>query len=477
MDKKTVYYIMAGGEGMRLWPLSRSEFPKQLHNVLGNQSLFQQALKRVLALTGPENILIGTRQDLFFSIKEQWESLVKKVPARLILEPVSRNTAPAVALAALACRELYGEDIVMVCLSADHVIRDMPNYRKAVHQAELVARDGAIVTFGIKPTYPETGYGYIKLGKRLGKDVFVVDEFKEKPDPETAVRYLKDKKYLWNSGMFVFSVKTVSTALKEFAPEVWNAAQRIWSQRREKNNGIFFPVSRFRRIPGISFDYAVMEKAKSRSVIKAGFTWCDVGCWSMVYEMSRKDGDGNVFSGDVYGVDTRNSFIRSEKRAVACVGVQDLVVIDTPDALLISRKDRSQDVKRVVEKLNAQKSPLTKTHTTVYRPWGNFTVLEEGPGYKIKRVVVNPRQQLSLQKHNFRSEHWVVISGKARIVSGADSILLKANESFFIPRGRKHRIMNSNSQPLVIIEVQTGAKVDEADIVRYQDVYERQEMS
>ncbi|MCP4649305.1 MAG: mannose-1-phosphate guanylyltransferase/mannose-6-phosphate isomerase [PVC group bacterium] len=471
--KKSIYFIMAGGEGMRLWPMSRSHFPKQLHSLLGKESMLQQSIGRLLKIADPENILIGTREDLYFSVKEQWANMNLKADPWLILEPLSRNTAPAIALAILACRERFGEDVIISTFAADHVIKDKKKFEELLKTGIRIAQKGQIVTFGIVPDYPETGYGYIKSGKKIEKDVFEVAQFKEKPSLQTAEKYVKQGNYFWNSGMFIFDSGVVAEALKKFSPEVWKTAEKVWKAKRKKNGGVVFPQSLFSKFSKVSIDYAVMEKASKLAVIKADFRWCDVGCWRMVHEMSEKDKNGNVFSGNIFSVDSSRSFIKSEKRFVAAVGVHDLVVIDTPDALLISEQGRSQDVKKVVEKLNAQQSQLTKFHATVYRPWGNYTVLEEGPGYKIKRMVVKPKQKLSLQKHNFRSEHWVVISGKARIINERNSILLKANESIFIRKKGKHRIINPYNTELVIIEVQTGTNISEDDIVRYEDIYER----
>lgn len=471
--KSVVYFIMAGGEGMRLWPMSRSHFPKQLHSLLGDNSLLQQSIKRVSNIAEPKNILIGTREDLYFSIKEQWQDLDLHSNPWLILEPISRNTAPAIALAILASRERFGKDVLIISLAADHVIKRQKRFYELIKKSVRLAKQGNIVTFGIIPTYPETGYGYIKSGRKIEKDVFKVAEFKEKPDIVKAKQYLRRGNYLWNSGMFIFDTEIIVDAFKKFTPGVWKTAQNIWKKRIKKKDSVSFEKNLFSKFPNISIDYAVMEKTSKRAVIKADFDWCDVGCWHMVHEVSHKDKNGNVFSGNVFSLDTKNSFIKADKRFVATVGLDSLIVIDTPDALLISERERSQDVKKIVNKLNMQGSSLTKFHTTVYRPWGNYTVLEEGPGYKIKRVVVKPGHQLSLQKHSYRSEHWVVVSGKARIISGKDSILLRSNESVFIPKGHKHRITNSFRDEVVIIEVQTGSYISEDDILRFEDVYDR----
>jgi len=471
--KKVVYFIMAGGEGMRLWPMSRSHFPKQLHNLLGKGSLLQQSIARLLKIASPENILIGTKEDLYFSVKEQWENIGIKCRLRLILEPASRNTAPAIALAVHAARERFGEDVIVVTLAADHVIKKEKRFQQLLKNAVKIADKGSIVTFGIVPSYPETGYGYINIGKKIFQNAYQVKQFKEKPTQAVAKKYLRSGKYLWNSGMFVFDTGVIAENLKKYSPAVWKTSELVWRKRQEKTDNIRFEKKVFNKLPSISIDYAVMEKAKNRAVIRADFQWCDVGCWHMVHEVSNKDKNGNVFSGNIFSLDTKNSFIKSEKRFVAAVGLDNLIVIDTPDALLISDKKRSQDVKNVVNKLKEQKSELTKFHTTVYRPWGNYTVLEEGPGYKIKRIVVKPKHKLSLQKHRSRSEHWVVVSGKARIVCGSRSIELKSNESLFIAKGHKHRLMNPYKQPLSIIEVQTGNYISEDDIIRFEDVYDR----
>lgn len=471
--KKVVFYIMAGGEGMRLWPLSRSSFPKQLHHLLGDSSLLQQSISRVLKISDPKNIMIGTRDDLYFSIQSQWKKMNLKCNPWLLLEPMSRNTAPAIALACHAARERFGEDVIIVTLASDHAIKDEKRFHQLLKTGIKIAEQGNIVTFGIVPTYPETGYGYINQGKEIETDVFQVAEFKEKPSIDIAKKYLKTKKYLWNSGMFVFDTKVMAENMEKFSPDVWKVSRKVWDSRKQGKDKIDFEKKLFETFPSISIDYAVMEKAPKRAVIKADFKWCDVGCWHMLHQISKKDNDGNVLSGDISIVDTHNSFIKSEKRFVAAVGINNLVVIDTPDALLISDKDRSQDVKTIVNRLNEKKSSLTKFHTTVYRPWGKYTVLEEGPFYKIKRVVVNPKQQLSLQKHLKRSEHWVVVSGSARIICGDNSILLKANESVFIAKGRKHRITNPYPKPVTIIEVQTGGYLEEDDIIRFEDNYDR----
>ena len=471
--KRVISFIMAGGEGMRLWPMSRAHFPKQLHSLLGEGSMLQQSIRRLLTTTSAENILIGTREDLYFTIKDQWDNLNLGVAPWMILEPLSRNTAPAIALAILATRERFGGDVIMATFAADHVIKNKKRFDQLIQTGIQMAQKGSIVTFGIVPTYPETGYGYIKAGKKIESDVFAVSQFKEKPVLKTAQQYVKSGNYLWNSGMFIFDTELVANALENFSPEVWQTALAVWEKRKKKKDNIAFSESLFSKFSKISIDLAVMEKAKKLLVIKADFSWCDVGCWRMVHAISEKDKNGNVFSGNISSVDTTNTLVKSEKRFVATVGVHNLVIIDTPDALLVAEQGRSQDVKKIVDQLNLKRSSLTKFHTTVYRPWGNYTVLEEGPGYKIKRVVVNPKQKLSLQKHNHRSEHWVVISGKARIINDQNSILLKLNESVFIRKKGKHRISNPFSKELVIIEVQTGNRISEEDIVRFEDIYDR----
>ena len=339
--KQVVYFIMAGGEGMRLWPLSRAHFPKQLHSFFGTESFLQQTIRRVLPQGAADHILIGTREDLYFSIREQWDQMKLTAAPWLILEPASRNTAPAIALAILACRERFGADVCLVVLAADHVIRQEQKFRDTVRQAVAAAASGALVTFGIVPSYPETGYGYIRQGPRVRANVFDVAAFKEKPSIARAVQYVKSKKYLWNSGMFVFDTAVMAGYLEKYAPQVWRQAQKNWQARVQKTDTVRFVKKAFARFPKISIDYAVMEKAPRCRVIKADFGWCDVGCWRMVYELSPKDKQGNVFSGDVCSLDTAGTFVRAEKRVVAAVGLRNLIVIDTPDALLISDRERS----------------------------------------------------------------------------------------------------------------------------------------
>lgn len=357
--KKTAYFLMAGGSGTRLWPMSRAWFPKQLHALLGKESLLERSLRRILKNSNPGNILIGTREELYFSIKEQWAKVSKSFCPFIILEPVSRNTAAAVALSIFACRERFAGDVILVVLPSDHLIEKQKFFAQALKKGMEFAEQGYIISFGIKPTYPETGYGYINLGRRIEKDVFNATAFVEKPKLELAQKFVKSKKYLWNSGIFIFDTAVVATYMKEFCPNIWKTAGQVWRQRKEKAGRVTFDKTSFERFPELSFDYAVMEKAPRQLVIKAGFGWCDAGCWRMIQELFTKDKRGNVFSGDVFALDTTGSFIRAEKRFIAAVGLKDLIIIDTPDALLVCDKERSQEVKKIVARLDRQRLART----------------------------------------------------------------------------------------------------------------------
>ncbi|RKY33887.1 MAG: mannose-1-phosphate guanylyltransferase/mannose-6-phosphate isomerase [Candidatus Omnitrophota bacterium] len=471
--KQIVYFIMAGGQGMRLWPLSRANFPKQLHCLYGNSSLLQQSITRVLPISKADKILIGTKEAIYPSVKQQWEQLIPETEPWMILEPESRNTAPAIALAILACRERFNRDVILVSLAADQIIKDIERFQSWIKFAAQVAAGGRIITFGIVPDNPETGYGYIKSGKKIIKNLYNVAQFKEKPDLKSAKRYLKSVKYLWNSGMFVFDTKVAANSLKELTPDLWAAAQNVWAKRKYKGESVFFAKKDFCALPDISLDYAIMEKSDNLAVIKADFKWSDLGSWQKIDDLALHNAEGNVFSGNVLGFETKNTFIKADKRLVAALCVDDLVVVDTPDALLITKKNCTQNVKQIVNVLNQKKSDLTQTHTTVHKPWGNYTILDRGEGYLMKRLIINPGQKLSLQKHRFRREHWFVACGKAEVVKGKEHFLLKTNQSIFIPKLCKHRVTNSFKNTLVIIEVQTGSLLKEDDIIRYADIYGR----
>jgi mannose-1-phosphate guanylyltransferase/mannose-6-phosphate isomerase len=394
------------------------------------------------------------------------------------LEPFGRNTAPAVAAAALHLADGGRAGEVMLVLAADHVITDLAGFVEDCATAEGLAAGGSFVTFGIPPASPQTGFGYIEMGEPLGgKRAFRARRFVEKPSLEVARRYVGDGSFLWNSGMFAFRADRFLEALEQHAPAVLEAVTRCWeasAQRGQLDSRIIeLDAATFQQAPDISVDYAVMEKVPNVAVVRAAFDWSDVGSWDAVGDLARPDALGNTVHGEAVLVDARNTFVQSETRIVAAIGVDNLIIVDTPDALLVADRDRAQDVKKVVEQLKVRQHESVRLHRTVDRPWGTYTVLEEGEGFKIKRIVVKAGRSLSLQMHHHRSEHWIVVSGSAKVVNGEREIILNENESTYIPAGHRHRLENPGVLDLVIIEVQSGSYLGEDDIVRFSDQYGR----
>jgi mannose-1-phosphate guanylyltransferase/mannose-6-phosphate isomerase len=465
--KKIQPVILAGGTGSRLWPLSRELYPKQLLQLTSNSSLLQTTLLRVMSLPEilPPVIVVG--EDHRFITRNQVEELGCFEDFSILLEPIGRNTAPAVCAAAEFCRQL-GDDVVLLILPADHVMMHAATFEKVVQQAVELAGGGAVVTFGIQPTGPETGYGYIEQGEGTR-----VASFKEKPTLELAREYLAKGNYFWNSGMFAFTVKTFMQEMEKFAPEILSCM--VDSIKKGTVDGRFFRLekSSMTKCPSDSLDYALMEKTAIAAVVAADLGWSDIGSWQALWDVLDKDEDGNVTKGDVLLEDTRNCLVQSEKVLVAAVGMEDTLVIETADAILVAPLSRSQDVKKVVTRLKREKRKEFSLHTTVYRPWGSYTVLEEHPRFQIKRITVTPGAKLSLQMHHHRHEHWVVVSGTARITNGEQEILLYENQSTYIPSGTVHRLENPGVIPLELIEVQNGSYLGEDDIVRFDDVYGR----
>jgi mannose-1-phosphate guanylyltransferase/mannose-6-phosphate isomerase len=467
--------ILSGGAGSRLWPVSREAFPKPFIRLTDGKTLLQKTIERASELAGVQVIYTVTNREHYFLTKDEFAKCATSLRELFLLEPCGRNTAPAAAMAAFCALEEHGDDTQLLILPADHLINDQPKFRAAASLARELARDGTLVTFGITPTHPETGYGYIECGTPLqSPDGYRVKQFVEKPSLERAQAFLSSGEFLWNSGMFCFGARAYLQALRNCAPAVYEAAELCWnSTDRSSGEKIDLDPARFAAIEDVSIDYAVMEKSRNVAVVRSTFDWNDIGSWNAVGDLTAADSNGNRLCGETVLVDTHDCYIQSDGRVVAAVGVSGLIVVDTPDALLVSDKSRAQEVKSVVSQLKLRNHPLHQFHRTVHRPWGTYTVLDEGPQHKIKRISVKPKAALSLQMHHHRSEHWIVVTGRAEVVNGTREYVVEANESTFIPAGEKHRLANSGTEDLVIIEVQTGSYLGEDDIVRFEDVYGR----
>lgn len=466
--------ILSGGAGTRLWPVSREGHPKPFIKLADGQSLLQKTGLRASKLSGSTTPLLVTNRDYYFRSRDELAEL--SLVGHYLLEPAGRNTAPAVLVAALEVQERYGPHARLLVLAADHLIQDQERFAEAVAKADTLARQGFLVTFGVEPTCPHSGYGYIQRGSAVGEAGFRVASFKEKPSQEVAEEYLSVGGYDWNSGMFCFTAETVLEAFRTQAPELHQTGLDCYRASQGKSltsDAIELDMPSFAACQDISIDYAIMERASNVAVVPAQFDWSDIGAWDAMAELGCQDDAANLFEGEVIGIDSRGCYVRAEDRLVAAVGVDDLVIVDTPDALLVTRKDKVQLVKSVVAELKVRNHDAYKLHSTVHRPWGTYTVLEEGRQYKIKRIEVKPGASLSLQMHHHRSEHWIVVSGMAKVVNGATELLLRSNESTYIPSGHRHRLQNPGVLPLVMIEVQSGEYLGEDDIVRFSDDYGR----
>ncbi len=460
--------ILAGGSGSRLWPLSRQHLPKQFLALDGNASLLQATIDRLSPTIDAQSVLIVTQE-----AHAKGEAYHALLPYQALYEPIGRNTAPAIALAA-AYLMAGGDDPVMVVLPADHIIKDEGRFREHLQIAIQAAQNGKLVTFGIQPTRPDTGFGYIKARHGDDAQVYEVERFTEKPDLATAERFLAEGSYYWNSGMFVWRASVILAEMKRYLPAVHQIVQTILAESRAGVNFQQAVERHFAAMPSISIDYGVLEKSDRVSLIPCDIGWNDVGSWQAVHDIAAKDENGNALQGNVIAVGCKNSLIRAEKRLVAAVGVEDLCVIETADAVLISKSDQTQRVREVVDALHAKGATEHIYHTKVNRPWGSYTVLEEDPeGFKLKRIEVAPGARLSLQSHAHRSEHWVVVSGTATVTNGEQVITVHKNQSTYIPIGTKHRLENLGSEPLHIVEIQVGEYLGEDDIQRYEDNYGR----
>ncbi|MGR9051361.1 MAG: mannose-1-phosphate guanylyltransferase/mannose-6-phosphate isomerase [Gammaproteobacteria bacterium] len=460
--------ILSGGSGTRLWPLSRGQYPKQFLPLVTEKTMIQETILRLNGLSGLQPPVAVCNEDHRFMMAEQlWEIGVK--PAAIFLEPMGKNTAPAVAIAALSAEP---EDVLLI-LPADHVIVDHASFHKAVIEAERQAVQGNLVTFGIVPTEPETGYGYIKRTSKKSGDAFVVDAFVEKPDLDKARQYLASGDYLWNSGMFVFKAGRYIEELNKFNPDILSACRDAFTHAQKDLDFTRLDKAAFSNCPSDSIDYAVMEKTDSAVVIPLDAGWNDVGSWSALWDVTKKDQAGNAVFGDVLTIETENSYLYSKNKLVAAIGVKDIVIVETDDALLVATKDKVQDVKDIVNVLKQQQRKEADTHRKVYRPWGHYDSIDYGDRHQTKRIVVKPGAKLSLQKHHHRAEHWIVVKGTAMVTKGDQKILLSENESVYIPLGTVHCLENPGVIPLEMVEVQSGSYLGEDDIIRFEDQYGR----
>lgn len=464
--------ILSGGSGTRLWPRSRSNTPKQFLSLVGDETLFQATALRVKAMHDVAPVVTVCAEDHRFMVGEQLQA-IGMTSGGILLEPAARNTAPAIALAALHVLEQDDKGVLLV-LPADHLIRDEAAFREAVVAGMAQAESGALVTFGIKPDAPVTGYGYIRIGRALDARVHAIGAFVEKPDAKRARAYLESGEYLWNSGMFLFRADAYLQALEQYAPAILAATRAAYEAASRDLDFIRVDADAFAASPSDSIDYAVMEHATHAAVVPVDCGWSDVGAWSSLWEVAERDAEGNVQLGDAIAIDTSDSYLQAaDDRLVAALGVRDLIVVDTADAVLVAHRDRVQDVKLLVDRLKAEGRTEHLHHRKVYRPWGSYDSLAVGPGFQVKRIVVKPGAALSLQRHQRRAEHWIVVSGTAEVTCDDRVFEVCENQSTYIPLGSKHRLRNTTDEPVELIEVQSGDYLGEDDIERFDDVYGR----
>lgn len=462
--------IMAGGSGTRLWPLSRSLFPKQFLSLATNQSMLQETLKRTFGLDTSKAVLLCNENHRFL-VAEQLRSLNYQ-GARILLEPAGRNTAPALALAAFDIIN-NREDGVMMVMAADHVIEDTQAFEDAVKQAMPQALNNKLLTFGIVADKPEIGYGYIKRGEQVAESAFMVEQFVEKPDLKTAQAYLESGDYYWNSGMFLFKASAYLAELKQHAPAIYKACEVAYQGKTEDLDFVRAGKESFLSSPDDSIDYAIMEQTSNAVVIPLDAGWSDIGSWSALWDIDAKDSNNNAINGDVILHDTQNSLVHSTNRLVTTVGLNNIVIVETKDAILVAEKDKVQDVKHIVKALKSKSRSEASNHREVYRPWGKYDSIDSGGRYQVKRITVKPGAKLSVQMHHHRAEHWIVVSGTAKVTNGEKEILLTENQSTYIPVGVIHALENPGKVDLELIEVQSGSYLGEDDIVRFEDRYGR----
>ena len=482
---KIIPIILSGGSGTRLWPLSREQYPKQLLKLVGEHSMLQATALRLKEVTLKDGvvvsppILVGNEEYRFLLAEQMRQIGIRNFP--LILEPCGRNTAPALTFAALIA-QLDDPDAIMVVMPSDHVIQDEQAFKDAICHGIELAITGKLVTFGIQPTAPETGYGYIRFGQHFGAHAFQVTEFVEKPDQATAEQYLASGEFLWNGGIFAIKASVWLNKIEQCRPDIAAATLQAFNHRTQDNDFIRPGLEDFTACPSESIDYAVMEKLATLQsnagdvvVVPLAANWSDVGAWDALWEINEKDQQGNVLIGDVMAVDTSNTLVLSSKRLVACVGLSNVIVVETSDAILVADKDHLQKVKEVVAKIKAAGRTETEVHRKTNRPWGWYDCIDDGDRFQVKRIIVNPGASLSLQMHHHRAEHWVVVRGTAQVTRGDEVFLVSENQSTFIPLGTMHRLENPGKLTLEMIEVQSGSYLNEDDIVRYQDNYGRKE--
>ena len=476
-DNSIIPVILSGGSGTRLWPLSRESYPKQFLALDSRtkKTLLQKTYERLLGLEGLENPILICNENHRFIVAEQFRE-INTDPQAIILEPVGRNTAPAIAVAALQAISL-GKDPLLLILAADHLIENIIEFQRVIQSAKVYAKQGRLVTFGIVPTCAETGYGYIEA-KELNddedqRDGIEINKFIEKPNQEIAEKLIKDSRYTWNSGMFLFKASSIISELEKFSPEIINYCKIAIEKDVEDLDFLRLETESFKKCPKISLDIAVMEKTKLGTVLPLNAGWSDIGSWKSLWDISQKDKDGNYINGKIIAEKSRNCYLESEQRLIVGIGIENLIVVDTNDAILVASRDESQNIGNIIKNLCSKDFPESKIHRKIYRPWGNYTTIVEGNRWLVKLIEVKPNASLSLQMHNYRAEHWVVVNGTALIEKNGEKQLLSENESTFIPLGCKHRLSNPGRIKLELIEVQSGVYLDEEDIIRFEDSYGR----
>ncbi len=474
-ERKIIPVILCGGSGSRLWPLSRESFPKQYLSLTeNNKSLLQNTMERINPLSNLLNPILICNEEHRFIVAEQMRE-INTTPLSILLEPFGRNTAPAITLSAIKALEQDNEAILLI-LSSDHEIKNIDKFINVINRGLVYAEEGKLVTFGVIPTNPETGYGYIKADSPFLNEEIIgkkIKEFTEKPDLETASKFIKDKRYTWNSGIFIFQAKLIIEEIKRYSPNIFDACQKTIEESRMDLEFTRLEHDSFKKCPNVSIDLAVMEKTQKGIVLPLDVGWSDIGSWQAVWANSKKDNYGNTLKGNIIANKTKNCYLRSEKRLLVGIGLNDLIAVETNDAILICEKSQSQKVKNIVDNLRKNNISEGKNHKKIYRPWGNYTSIFEEKRWQVKLIEVNPGGKLSLQMHHHRSEHWIVVRGTARVEIDKEINILSENQSTYIPLGIKHRLSNPGKIPLSLIEVQSGSYVGEDDIVRFDDIYNR----